>query len=167
MGNLRKCWRSRARERERERDRKRETDRERDRETERQREKRDIEFAMGSLESLSTRYNARNPSVKRILQEVKELQSDNCIDIAAEALEENIFEWHFAIRGAKGSDLMVASIMVESSYHQNILSNHQTSSCSHHQDGFKWVNGYVYPSLNIILNIGNRVGVLERHLWHL
>jgi ubiquitin-conjugating enzyme E2 J1 len=65
---------------------------------------------MGSLETLSNKYNKRNASVKRILQEVKELQGqgkDNAsapLDIAAEALEENIFEWHFAIRGANGSE---------------------------------------------------------------
>ncbi len=53
---------------------------------------------------LASRYNARNPSVKRILQEVKELQEDDSTDYAAEALEHDIFEWHFAIRGPPDSD---------------------------------------------------------------
>lgn len=38
--------------------------------------------------------------MKRILQELKEIQKDDNPDILAEALEENIFEWHFVIRGA-------------------------------------------------------------------
>eukprot|EP00887_Chlorella_sp_A99_P003305 scaffold9.g3305.t1 len=45
-------------------------------------------------------FNPRAPSVKRIMQELREIASDDNPDIVAEALEENIFEWHFAIRGA-------------------------------------------------------------------
>ncbi len=93
-------------------------------------------MAGGNLaESLSAKYgkgsSGRSPSVKRILQEVREIQRqedeqmralhsagpssptssssaaasrypDVCI--MAEALEENIFEWHFAISGQRGSD---------------------------------------------------------------
>ena len=47
------------------------------------------------------RYNMRNPGVKRIMQEVKELQENDSdgSDFVTEALENNIFEWHFTIRG--------------------------------------------------------------------
>ena len=82
-------------------------------------------------------WNAKTPSVKRILQEVKELTkqvedllkekgeaetsgstsggggpatssgkdaSSDGVVVVAEALEENIFEWHFAIGGQVGSE---------------------------------------------------------------
>ncbi|KAA6429421.1 MAG: ubiquitin-conjugating enzyme E2 32-like [Trebouxia sp. A1-2] len=47
----------------------------------------------------STKYNLRNPAVKRIMQEMREIQRETSGEIMAEALEDNIFEWHFAIRG--------------------------------------------------------------------
>ncbi|PSC75073.1 ubiquitin-conjugating enzyme E2 32 [Micractinium conductrix] len=49
-------------------------------------------------------WNSRNPAVKRIVQELKELQRDDDPNLLAEALEENIFEWHFVIRGAWDSE---------------------------------------------------------------
>ncbi|CAG7888077.1 hypothetical protein BRARA_A01925 [Brassica rapa] len=45
------------------------------------------------------RYNRKNPAVKRILQEVKEMQANPSDDFMSLPLEENIFEWQFAIRG--------------------------------------------------------------------
>ncbi|KAL8157931.1 ubiquitin-conjugating enzyme E2 32-like [Apium graveolens] len=45
------------------------------------------------------KYNRKNPSVKRILQELKEMQSNPSDDFMSLPLEENIFEWQFAIRG--------------------------------------------------------------------
>lgn len=45
------------------------------------------------------KFNVRNPAVKRIMQEIKELQAETCPDFIADALEEDIFEWHFVIRG--------------------------------------------------------------------
>ncbi|KAL2921179.1 Ubiquitin-conjugating enzyme E2 32 [Bienertia sinuspersici] len=45
------------------------------------------------------KYNLKNPAVKRILQEVKEMQSNPSDDFMSLPLEENIFEWQFAIRG--------------------------------------------------------------------
>lgn len=45
------------------------------------------------------KYNMKNPAVKRILQEVKEMQSNPSDDFMSLPLEENIFEWQFAIRG--------------------------------------------------------------------
>mmetsp|Transcript_18869 Transcript_18869/g.52637 ORF Transcript_18869/g.52637 Transcript_18869/m.52637 type:complete len:342 (-) Transcript_18869:319-1344(-) len=48
-------------------------------------------------------YNLRNPAVKRILQEVKELERGDNSDFIAHALEDNIFEWHFVVRGPSGT----------------------------------------------------------------
>ncbi|KAJ0076434.1 hypothetical protein Patl1_35196 [Pistacia atlantica] len=45
------------------------------------------------------KYNLKNPAVKRILQEVKEMKSNPSDDFISVPLEENIFEWQFAIRG--------------------------------------------------------------------
>ncbi|KAF5737051.1 putative non-canonical ubiquitin conjugating enzyme [Tripterygium wilfordii] len=50
------------------------------------------------------KYNLKNPAVKRILQEVKEMQSDPSDDFMSLPLEENIFEWQFAVRGASGTE---------------------------------------------------------------
>ncbi|CAL9130754.1 unnamed protein product [Musa acuminata var. zebrina] len=50
------------------------------------------------------RYNRRNPAVKRILQEVKEMQSNPSDDFMSLPLEENIFEWQFAIRGPRDTE---------------------------------------------------------------
>ncbi|XP_028753518.1 ubiquitin-conjugating enzyme E2 32-like [Neltuma alba] len=48
---------------------------------------------------MADKYNLKNPAVKRILQEVKEMQSNPSDDFMSLPLEENIFEWQFAIRG--------------------------------------------------------------------
>lgn len=46
----------------------------------------------------------KNPAVKRILQEVKEMQNNRIADYMSLPLEDNIFEWHFAIRGPSDSE---------------------------------------------------------------
>lgn len=53
---------------------------------------------------MGDKYNMKNPSVKRILQEVKEMQSNPSHDFMSLPLEENIFEWHFAIRGPSDTE---------------------------------------------------------------
>lgn len=50
------------------------------------------------------KYNLRNPAVKRILQEMREMEKDDSLDFVAQAFEENIFEWHFVIRGPPDTD---------------------------------------------------------------
>ncbi|KAL5700879.1 E2 ubiquitin-conjugating enzyme [Ranunculus cassubicifolius] len=50
------------------------------------------------------RYNLKNPAVKRILQEVKEMQANPSDDFMSLPLEENIFEWQFAIAGPRDSE---------------------------------------------------------------
>ncbi|KAL8479975.1 hypothetical protein ACS0TY_026278 [Phlomoides rotata] len=46
-------------------------------------------------------YNRKNPAVRRILQEVKEMQSNPSDDFMTLPLEEDIFEWQFTIRGPR------------------------------------------------------------------
>ncbi|MCL7025882.1 hypothetical protein MKW94_024550 [Papaver nudicaule] len=50
------------------------------------------------------KFNRKNPAVKRILQEVKEMQSNPSDDFMSLPLEENLFEWQFAIRGPADSE---------------------------------------------------------------
>ncbi|KAK9724194.1 hypothetical protein RND81_05G054700 [Saponaria officinalis] len=50
------------------------------------------------------KYNLKNPAVKRILQEVKEMQNHPSDDFISLPLEENIFEWQFAIRGPNDTE---------------------------------------------------------------
>lgn len=53
---------------------------------------------------MSEKFNTKNPAVKRILQEVKEMQSNPSDDFTSLPLEENIFEWQFAIRGPRDTE---------------------------------------------------------------
>ncbi|KAF2817263.1 UBC-like protein [Mytilinidion resinicola] len=50
---------------------------------------------------MSTRgqFNTKNPTIKRILKEASELASNPSSDLHAEPLEDNLFEWHFTLRG--------------------------------------------------------------------
>ncbi|XP_020103306.1 ubiquitin-conjugating enzyme E2 32 [Ananas comosus] len=50
------------------------------------------------------KYNKKNTAVKRILQEVKEMQSNPSDDFMALPLEENILEWQFAILGPRDTE---------------------------------------------------------------
>lgn len=50
------------------------------------------------------KWNGRNAAVKRIMRELKEIHESENPDIEASALESNIFEWFFAIRGAWGTE---------------------------------------------------------------
>eukprot|EP01112_Ceratiomyxa_fruticulosa_P011798 TRINITY_DN3234_c0_g1_i2.p1 TRINITY_DN3234_c0_g1~~TRINITY_DN3234_c0_g1_i2.p1 ORF type:complete len:315 (+),score=68.89 TRINITY_DN3234_c0_g1_i2:240-1184(+) len=49
-------------------------------------------------------YNANNPSVKRIMREIKEMRDDPSDQYTATPLEENLFEWHFTVRGPKDTE---------------------------------------------------------------
>ncbi|KAH7132202.1 ubiquitin-conjugating enzyme/RWD-like protein [Dendryphion nanum] len=50
---------------------------------------------------MSTRgqFNTKNPTIKRILKEASELASHASADYHAEPLEDNLFEWHFTLKG--------------------------------------------------------------------
>ncbi|KAL4560195.1 hypothetical protein LXL04_032344 [Taraxacum kok-saghyz] len=53
---------------------------------------------------MAEKHNMKNPSVKRILQELKEMQSNPSDDFMSLPLEENLFEWQFAIRGPNDTE---------------------------------------------------------------
>lgn len=59
--------------------------------------------------------NRSNPAIKRIYADVKELQNHPSSRYFAAPLEENLFEWHFTIRGPAGSDFEAGC------YHGRIL----------------------------------------------
>ncbi|KAF2123104.1 ubiquitin-conjugating enzyme/RWD-like protein [Lophiotrema nucula] len=44
-------------------------------------------------------FNTKNPTIKRILKEASELASNPSPDLHAEPLEDNLFEWHFTLKG--------------------------------------------------------------------
>ena len=48
---------------------------------------------------MEAQYNARNPAVKRLFREAQELLDNPDEDFHAAPLEDNLFEWHFTIRG--------------------------------------------------------------------
>lgn len=48
-------------------------------------------------------FNSRSPAVKRLMKEAQELKDPTEL-YAAQPLEDNIFEWHFTIRGPSDSD---------------------------------------------------------------
>ncbi|KAH7645099.1 ubiquitin-conjugating enzyme E2 J1 [Dermatophagoides farinae] len=52
---------------------------------------------------MDVNYNLRSPAVKRILLEAKEMKHPTH-EYYARPLEDNIFEWHFTVRGASDSD---------------------------------------------------------------
>lgn len=54
--------------------------------------------------SSPSKYNARSSSVKRLLQEAKELVSLTEDGIYAAPLEDNLHEFHFCIRGPEDSE---------------------------------------------------------------
>uniref|UniRef100_A0A5B6ZKI2 Putative ubiquitin-conjugating enzyme E2 32 n=1 Tax=Davidia involucrata TaxID=16924 RepID=A0A5B6ZKI2_DAVIN len=53
---------------------------------------------------MADRHNLKNPAVKRILQEVKEMQENPSDDFMTLPLEDNILEWQFAIRGPSDTE---------------------------------------------------------------
>ncbi|KAL5103003.1 Ubiquitin-conjugating enzyme E2 J1 [Taenia crassiceps] len=50
-----------------------------------------------------TTYNTRSPAVKRLMREAQELSQPTEL-YYAQPLEDNLFEWHFTIRGPEGSE---------------------------------------------------------------
>ena len=50
------------------------------------------------------KWNCQSASVKRILQELTDLQQSPEESFEAHPLEDDIFEWHFTIRGTKDTD---------------------------------------------------------------
>ncbi|KAI8636040.1 ubiquitin-conjugating enzyme/RWD-like protein [Parasitella parasitica] len=65
--------------------------------------------------SATMKYNLKNPGVKRIMQEAKELANESTYEYSAHPLEDNIFEWHFTVRGPQDTDFE------EGRYHGRII----------------------------------------------
>ncbi|XP_043246805.1 ubiquitin-conjugating enzyme E2 J1-like [Amphibalanus amphitrite] len=51
---------------------------------------------------MESKYNVRNPSVKRLMREAQELHEPT-EDYYAQPLDDNLFEWHFTVRGPDDS----------------------------------------------------------------
>ena len=45
-----------------------------------------------------------NPAVRRIKGDIRELAQNPTREYHAAPLEDNLFEWHFTVRGPRGSD---------------------------------------------------------------
>lgn len=52
---------------------------------------------------METKYNMKSPAVKRLMKEAMELRNPT-EEYYAQPLEENLFEWHFTVRGPPESD---------------------------------------------------------------
>ncbi|KAF2643801.1 UBC-like protein [Massarina eburnea CBS 473.64] len=61
-------------------------------------------------------FNTKSPTIKRILKEASELASQPSPDYHAEPLEDNLFEWHFTLRGPPEPSAYAAGI-----YHGRIV----------------------------------------------
>ncbi|KAF1927534.1 UBC-like protein [Didymella exigua CBS 183.55] len=70
------------------------------------------------IAAMSTRgqFNTKNPTIKRILKEASELSVSPSPDYHAEPLEDNIFEWHFTIKGPESPSAYAGGI-----YHGRII----------------------------------------------
>jgi len=53
---------------------------------------------------MAEQYNMNNPSVKRIMREIREMEKETSTQFKAKPLEDNLFEWHFTIRGPRDTD---------------------------------------------------------------
>jgi len=56
-------------------------------------------FNFVSFHNKKMQYNLRNPAVRRLMKEAKELIDDLSDDFTAAPMEDNLFEWHFTVRG--------------------------------------------------------------------
>ena len=63
-------------------------------------------FSSPEKKSTSSIYNIKNPAIKRIQGDLRELQRamQHTNEYHAAPLEDNLFEWHFTIRGSPDSD---------------------------------------------------------------
>lgn len=50
---------------------------------------------------MSDAMKSRSSAIKRIMSEVRELQNDDTPDFSAAPTEDNLFEWHFTLRGPR------------------------------------------------------------------
>lgn len=62
---------------------------------------------------MEKKYNTRSPAVKRLMREAAEMASPTS-DYFAAPLEDNLFEWHFTVRGPEDTDFQVIKVMLTS-----------------------------------------------------
>ncbi|XP_054164021.1 ubiquitin-conjugating enzyme E2 J1-like [Oppia nitens] len=53
---------------------------------------------------MDNQYNSRSPAVKRLFREARELMDDRSAEYFAQPLDDNLFEWHFTVRGPPDSE---------------------------------------------------------------
>jgi hypothetical protein len=53
---------------------------------------------------------AKNPAIKRIHADLRELQSNPSPNATAQPTEDNLFDWHFTLRGPPGTDFEVSLV---------------------------------------------------------
>ena len=53
---------------------------------------------------MTSQFSLKNTGVRRIMEEVSEMKKDPSDQYFAMPLEDNIFDWHFTLRGPKGTD---------------------------------------------------------------
>ena len=53
---------------------------------------------------MTSQFSLKNTGVRRIMEEVNEMKKDPSDQYHAMPLEDNIFDWHFTLRGPKGTD---------------------------------------------------------------
>ncbi len=53
---------------------------------------------------MTSQFSLKNTGVRRIMEEVNEMKKDPSDQYFAMPLEDNIFDWHFTLRGPKGTD---------------------------------------------------------------
>ena len=58
---------------------------------------------------------AKNTAIKRIHADIREMMTDPSDQYVAEPLEDNLFDWHFTLRGPRGT------AFAEGLYHGRIL----------------------------------------------
>lgn len=51
-----------------------------------------------------SKWNQKNPAIRRILADIRELQQQPSSQYVAKPVEDNMFDWHFTIRGPSGTD---------------------------------------------------------------
>lgn len=59
--------------------------------------------------------NVNNSAIKRIMADVRELAKHPSPRYSAAPLEDNVFEWHFSIRGPSGSDFEGIDLSIQRS----------------------------------------------------
>jgi ubiquitin-conjugating enzyme E2 J1 len=55
------------------------------------------------MSSSGIKYNKGHSAIKRIMSEIQEMSQNPSSDYIAHPLDDNLFEWHFTVRGPQGT----------------------------------------------------------------